>query len=250
MFWCTDRTLWTFFSLLKLTKKKVQDEGFLPRQGSKLTSSYMCAGCLVIEIRDHRFPRQLDLKPEVHKILLQPDNQTVTCDLRNIWRQYRNLSLDDILLIEKQVWIPCSSAQRESVSKLAGVGTELWIVCLDNMLLMEEQFCLGVAITSCLECEEFSHESSKFYASHGNVWWDNMLLMEEQVWLRLVVMSGLGYVRGYFGWGMSSDWCKQICWKMCSGSCSCICVNVYILCACHIANSNWSLCATNDILLK
>ena len=60
-------------------------------------------GCLVVEIRDHRFPRQLDLKPEVHRVLLHPDNQTVTSDLRSIWRRFQNLSTDDILMIERHM---------------------------------------------------------------------------------------------------------------------------------------------------
>jgi len=62
-------------------------------------------GCLLVELRDHRLPRQHDLRPSVHRLLLHPDIQTVTNDIRNVWRQFQNLSPDDILLVEKQLLI-------------------------------------------------------------------------------------------------------------------------------------------------
>jgi len=42
-------------------------------------------GCLVAEVRDHRLCNAIDLKPRVYRVLLQPDNLTVTNDLCHVW---------------------------------------------------------------------------------------------------------------------------------------------------------------------
>ena len=83
------------------------DTGILPADalldiGGHVDFTYY-DGCLIAEVRDHRFPRQLDLKPEVHRVLLRPDNQTVTSDLRTICRRFQNLTMDDILLLERHM---------------------------------------------------------------------------------------------------------------------------------------------------
>jgi len=60
-------------------------------------------GCLLAEVRDHRLVNQIDLKPRVYRVLLQPDNVTLTNDLRHLWRGTPELSQGDVLLLEKSM---------------------------------------------------------------------------------------------------------------------------------------------------
>ena len=90
-------------------------------------------GCLLAEVRDHRLVNQIDLKPRVyrlgahsqhtlgirntlrthtrnlkprvntHRVLLQPDQVTLTNDLRYLWRAAPELSQGDVLLLEKSM---------------------------------------------------------------------------------------------------------------------------------------------------
>jgi hypothetical protein len=60
-------------------------------------------GCLLAEVRDHRLVNQIDLKPRVYRVLLQPDNVTLTNDLRYLWRGAPELSQGDVLLLEKSM---------------------------------------------------------------------------------------------------------------------------------------------------
>ena len=60
-------------------------------------------GCLVAEVCDHRLVNAVDLKPRVYRVLLRPDNVTVTNDLRHVWRCRPDLSEGDVLLLEKSM---------------------------------------------------------------------------------------------------------------------------------------------------
>ena len=60
-------------------------------------------GCLVAEVRDHRLVNAVDLKPRSYRVLLQPDNVTLTSDMRHIWRCRPDLSEGDVLLLEKSM---------------------------------------------------------------------------------------------------------------------------------------------------
>lgn len=60
-------------------------------------------GHLMAEIMDHRMPRQHDLKPWTHRLVLAPNGVSITSDLRYAWSCHQSLSLDDILLLERQM---------------------------------------------------------------------------------------------------------------------------------------------------
>eukprot|EP00960_Hanusia_phi_P038675 753541-Hanusia_phi.AAC.5 len=58
-------------------------------------------GCIVIEVRDYRQPRQYDLRPSTHRMILRPDASSLQQDLKQIWQIHANLSVEDILILEK-----------------------------------------------------------------------------------------------------------------------------------------------------
>lgn len=58
-------------------------------------------GCIVVEVRDYRQPRQYDLRPSTHRMILRPDASSLQQDLNQIWQIHANLSVEDILILEK-----------------------------------------------------------------------------------------------------------------------------------------------------
>mmetsp|Transcript_14487 Transcript_14487/g.49474 ORF Transcript_14487/g.49474 Transcript_14487/m.49474 type:complete len:873 (-) Transcript_14487:601-3219(-) len=58
-------------------------------------------GCIVVEVRDYRQPRQYDLRPSTHRMILRPDASSLQQDLNQIWQIHANLSMEDILILEK-----------------------------------------------------------------------------------------------------------------------------------------------------
>ena len=60
-------------------------------------------GCLVAEVRDYRMPRNVDQKPAVWLMALEPDSGVVAQDLSTVAESHQNLSSDDLLLVEKRM---------------------------------------------------------------------------------------------------------------------------------------------------
>lgn len=60
-------------------------------------------GCLLMEVRDYRMPRNLDQMPAVWSVILEPDSGSVAQDLSNVAESHQNLNSDDLLLVEKRM---------------------------------------------------------------------------------------------------------------------------------------------------
>lgn len=60
-------------------------------------------GYLVVEVRDFRLPRNVDQKPAVWLMALEPDSGVVAQDLSTVAESHQNLSTDDLLLVEKRM---------------------------------------------------------------------------------------------------------------------------------------------------
>jgi len=60
-------------------------------------------GCLLVEVRDYRMPRNLDQMPAVWTLVLQPDSGCVAQDLSTLSESHQNLNSDDLMLVEKSM---------------------------------------------------------------------------------------------------------------------------------------------------
>lgn len=60
-------------------------------------------GCLLMEVRDYRMPRNLDQMPAVWSVVLEPDSGSVAQDLCKVAESHQNLNSDDLLLVEKKM---------------------------------------------------------------------------------------------------------------------------------------------------
>ena len=62
-------------------------------------------GCLLVEVRDFRVPRNADQKPAVWTVVLTADSGAVAKDLAVVAESYQNLNSDDLLLVEKRMLV-------------------------------------------------------------------------------------------------------------------------------------------------
>ncbi|EKX54563.1 hypothetical protein GUITHDRAFT_100037 [Guillardia theta CCMP2712] len=83
-------------------------------------------GCLIVEIKDHRMPKQYDLKPHVHRVVLQPSNQSVANDLKVIWHRNQGLSLDDILQLEQNMLMGSEKSSASSLEACNAFIAQVW----------------------------------------------------------------------------------------------------------------------------
>ena len=60
-------------------------------------------GCMVVEVRDYRMPRNCDQKPAVWNMVLEPESGTIAQDLSSVAESHQNLNSDDLLLLEKRM---------------------------------------------------------------------------------------------------------------------------------------------------